>query len=218
MSDLLAQVVAQLRSTIDRLDAIAVQATRAASDVTQGHARYSTVGRGTDHPRLRAAVGQSRTGADKARRIARLSSDAARNVADFLNAVAPGSAPRSAAATSGSPPGEELLADSDRRDLGRRRGAFLIRAARRADDVQDQVSAGVDAVEKGSTALRDFDRPSGAHSSGTSTPTGPGPSPRAKIDGSEAAGHLVVAGLLAGVAAQRVSGVIRQWKARLNQK
>ncbi|MCX5066849.1 hypothetical protein OOJ91_13440 [Micromonospora lupini] len=216
MSGLLAQVVAQLRSTIERLDAVAVQANRAATDVAEGNARYAGVGRGTDHPKLRAAVSQSRTGADKAHRIARLSSDAARNVADFLNVIAPGSAPQSAAAASGPPSGEDLLADSDRRDLKRR--SFLERSVRRADDIQEHVSAGTDALQKGAKALRDFDGPSGTHSTGTGTPSVPGPPARPKIDGAEAAGNLVVVGLLAGVAAHRTLKVMGTWIARFSRR
>lgn len=215
MNDLLGQVVAQLRSTIDRLDAIAVQADRAATDVAEGHKRYSTLGRGTDHPKLRAAVNQSRTGADKARRIARLSSDAARNVADFLNAIAPGSAPRSAAVDSGPPAGEELLADSDRRALARARArGWVNRSLRKADDLQEHAANATDKTQKLIKVLANPKGPSGTQSTGTSTPTAPPPTPRAKIDGAEAAGNLVVVGLLAGVAANRLAAATGKLIAR----
>lgn len=206
MSDLLAQVVVQLRSTIDRLDAITVQATRAASDVAEGHTRYATLGKGTDHPRLRAAVSQSRTAADKAHRLARLSSDAARNVADFLNAIAPGAAPRSREAASGPPAGEDLLTDSDRRDLARDRArAWVTRSLRKADDLKENASSATDKTQKLIKVFTDPKGPSGTQSAGTGTPTVPASAPRAKIDGAESAGHLVVVGLLAGVAADRLA-------------
>ncbi|MFI7595109.1 hypothetical protein [Micromonospora sp. NPDC049359] len=215
MSDLLGQVVAQLRSTIDRLDAIAVQAVRAATDVAEGHARYSAVGRGTDHPKLRAAVSQSRTGADKAQRIARLSSDAARNVADFLNVIAPGSAPRSAEAASGPPGGEDLLTDSDRRALARARArGWVNRSLRKADDLQEHAANATDKTQKLIKVFINPKGPSGTQSTGTGTPAAPPPTPRAKIDGSEAAGNLVVVGLLAGVAANRLAAATGRLIAR----
>ncbi|MGC4874823.1 hypothetical protein ACLQ26_00955 [Micromonospora sp. DT43] len=206
MSSLLAQVVAQLRSTIDRLDALAVQANRAATDVAEGNARYAGVGRGTDHPKLRAAVSQSRTGADKALRIARLSSDAARNVADFLNVIAPGSAPQSAAAASGPPSGEDLLADSDRRDIARAKArGWVNRSLRKADDLQEHAANATDKTQKLIKVFTNPNGPSGTQSTGTGTPTVPASAPRARIDGAEAAGNLVVVGLLAGVAASRLA-------------
>ena len=218
MNSLLAQVVAQLKSTIDQLDALAVQANRAAVDVAEGNARYAGAGRGTDHPRLRAAVAQSRTGVDKAHRLARLSSEAARHVADFLNAIAPGSAPQPAAATSGPPSGEELWADSDRRDLARTKiGGFLKRSVRRADEAQEQATTATGALQQAAKALRDLNGPSGTHSTGTGTPTVPGLTARPKIDGAEAAGHLVVVGLLAGVAAHRAVSLVGKWIARFNR-
>ncbi|MEU4333816.1 hypothetical protein AB0F59_04220 [Micromonospora lupini] len=215
MSSLLAQVVAQLRSTIDRLDALAVQANRAATDVAEGNARYAGVGRGTDHPKLRAAVSQSRTGADKAHRIARLSSDAARNVADFLNVIAPGSAPQSAAAASGPPSGEDLLADSDRRSLARAKArGWVNRSLRKADDLQEHAANATDKTQKLIKVFANPKGPSGTQSTGTGTPAVPGSAPRAKIDGAEAAGNLVVVGLLAGVAASRLATVTGKLIAR----
>ncbi|MEV4495990.1 hypothetical protein AB0J84_09815 [Micromonospora arborensis] len=176
MSSPLAQVVTQLRSTVDRLDALAVQASRAATDVAEGHALYADVGRGTDHPKLRAAVSQSRTGVDKAHRLARLSSDAARQIADFLNAIAPGSARQPAAGPSGSPSGEELLADSDRRDLARAKvRGFVNRSVRKADDIQEQAAKTTDATQK---LIKVFDNPkgpSGTQSTSTGTPLSPVP-------------------------------------------
>ncbi|GAB3841122.1 hypothetical protein GCM10029963_11420 [Micromonospora andamanensis] len=215
MSGLLAQVVAQLRSAVDQLDSLAVQATRAATDVAEANARYTAAGQGSDHPTLRAAVTGSRTGVDKAHRLARLSSEAARNVAAYLNAIAPGSMPQASAALSGPPSGEDLTADSDRRDLGRAKaGGFLTRSLRRADDAQDMASSTTEALQPWAKALRDMNGPSGTQSSGTATPTAPAPTPRPKIDGAEAAGHLVVVGLLAGVVVARATRLIRRWTAK----
>ncbi|MFF0234323.1 hypothetical protein [Micromonospora sp. NPDC005254] len=215
MSSLLAQVVAQLKSTIERLDAVALQADRAAADVAEGSARYADVGRGTDHPKLRAAVSQSRAGADKAHRLARLSSDAARNIADFLNAIAPGSVPQSTAAATGPPSGEDLLADNDRRDLARAKArGWVNRSLRKADDLQEHAANATDKTQKLIKVLTNPKGPSGTQSTVTGTPTVPGSAPRARIDGAEAAGNLVVVGLLAGVAASRMAAVTGKLIAR----
>ncbi|WP_307868427.1 hypothetical protein [Micromonospora sp. C95] len=218
MSDLLAQVIAQLRSAVDRLDGLAVQATRAATDVAGANTRYTTAGKGSDHPTIRAAVSHSRTGVDKAHRLARLSSEAARNVTAYLNAIAPGSVPQATVAPSGPPSGEDLLSDSDRRDLGRKKaGGFLTRSLRRADDAQDVASSTTEGLQSWAKALRDMNGPSGTQTAGTATPTAPAPAPRPKIDGAEAAGNLVVVGLLAGVVVDRATRLIRRWTAKDNK-
>ncbi|BCJ59161.1 hypothetical protein [Micromonospora endophytica] len=202
MSGLLAQVIAQLKSAMDQLDAVAVRATRAATGVAEANTRYVAAGRGSDHPTLRAAVANSRTGTDKAHRLARLSSEAARNVSAYLNAIAPGSAPQAAAAST-PPSGEELVADSDRRDLARdRMRGVLHRAARKADELQERAAEAVDSSHKLIKLLKDPKGPSGTQSTGTGTPVVSSPAPRPKIDGAEAAGNLVVVGLLAGMGAR----------------
>ncbi|WP_435204784.1 hypothetical protein [Micromonospora sp. bgisy143] len=219
MSSLLGQVVAQLRSTIDRLDEVAVQASRAATDVAEGNGRYAELGRGTDHPKLRAAIVESRTGVDKAYRLARLSSDAARNVAEFLNAIAPGSAPRPSAASSGPPSGNELMADSDRREFARAKArGWLNRSVRRADDLQEHATTAVDKTQQLIKVFRDPKGPAGTQSTGTGTPTVPQAPPRTKIDGAEAAGNLVVVGLLAGVAASRFATATGKLIARFRKR
>ncbi|WBB49838.1 hypothetical protein O3597_04990 [Verrucosispora sp. WMMA2044] len=202
---------------MDQLDALAVRASRAATDVAEAHTRYTTVGTGSDHPSLRAAATHSRTGADKAHRLARLSSDASRHIGAYLNVIAPGSAPQQTVA-SGPMSGEDLLADSDRRSLARdRTRGFLNRTLRKADDAQDTASSATDSLQQWAKALRDLNGPSGTQSAGTGTPTVPQPAPRPKIDGPEAAGNLVVVGLLAGVATHRAIRAIGTWIARFNR-
>ncbi|QOC93126.1 hypothetical protein [Micromonospora craniellae] len=217
MSSLLAQVIAQLKSAVDQLDELAVRATRAATDATEANAIYARVGTGSDHPQLRAAALQSRVGVDKARRLARLSSDAAQHVAAYLSAIAPGTA--ALPTHSGPPSGEELLADSDQRDLSRAmlRG-FLTRPARKADDVQDHATTTANTIQHFASAFRDRYGPSGTHSSGTVTPTAPAAAPRPKIDAAEAAGNLAVLGILAGVAAHRITAVISERIARFRRR
>ncbi|RFS44397.1 hypothetical protein D0Q02_22760 [Micromonospora craniellae] len=210
--------MAQLKSAVDQLDELAVRATRAATDATEANAIYARVGTGSDHPTLRAAMAHSRTGTDKAHRLARLSSEAARSVSAYLDAIAPGSVPQAAAA-SGPPSGGDLAADSDRRDLARSRtGGFLNRFARNADDAQDLASESTQTLQQWAKALRDTNGSSGTQSAGTGTPPTPAASPRQKIDGAEAAGNLVVFGLLAGVATHRAARLIRKWRARGQQR
>ncbi|RIV40351.1 hypothetical protein [Micromonospora radicis] len=217
MSGLLAQAIAQLRSAVDQLDGLAVRAARAATDVAEGNTRYSQVGTDTDHPRLRAAVMQSGVGVDKAHRLARLSSEAARHVVAYLNAIAPASVARPV--SSGPPSGEDLLADSDQRDLSRAKlRGFLNRAARKADEVQDHATATANTIEQFTSVFRDRNGPSGTHSTGTATPTAPAASPRPKFDATEAAGNLAVLGLLAGVAAHRITTVISERIARFRRR
>ncbi|MCZ7423249.1 hypothetical protein O7605_27460 [Verrucosispora sp. WMMA2121] len=219
MSGPLAQVIAQLRSAVDQLDGLAVQATRAATDVAGANTRYAMAGKGSDHPTLRAAVSHSRNGVDKAHRLARLSSEAARNVTAYLNAIAPGSMPQATTAPSGPPSGEDLVSDSDRRDLDRAKlRGFINRPARRADDVQDHVTTAADTIEKSISVLRDRSGPHGTHSTGTATPTvSPGPA-RPKIDAAEAAGNIAVLGILLGVAVHRTATVIGERLVRFRRR
>lgn len=219
MSGLLAQVVAQLRSAVDQLDSLAVQATRAATDVAEANAAYARVGTGTDHPKLRAAVMQSRVGVDKAHRLARLSCEAARNVAAYLTAIAPDLGALPPTSGSGSPSGEELIADSDRRDLSRAKlKGFINRPARRADDVQDHATTTADTIQQSMSVFRDRNGPSGTHSTGTANATVPPVPPRPKIDAAEAAGNLAVLGLILGVAAHKTMTVISERIVRFRRR
>ncbi|WBB52988.1 hypothetical protein [Verrucosispora sp. WMMD573] len=218
MSGLLAQVIAQLRSAVDQLDGLAVQATRAATDVAGANTRYATAGKGSDHPSIRAAVSHSRTGVDKAHRLARLSSEAARNVTAYLNAIAPGSVPQTTTATSGPPSGEDLLFDSDRRDLGRQRmRGVLNRSVRKADELQDNAANATDAAQQMVKLLRGPKGSDGTHSTGTNVLTIRNQPARPKIDSAEAAGNLVIVGLLVGVGARWFARTIGKTIARLKR-
>lgn len=210
MSGPLAQVVAQLTSTIQRLDSLVVAAMRAQADIEKGHQHYTTAGQGGASPGMKAAVDTSRTASEKANRLGRLNSLAAQHLARYVNIVEPGSVPSREAMGSATPPGEDLLADSQRRDVARANvGNFLKRQVRKADELQEQTTNATQAVQQSIKILRNPNGPRGAQSTGTGTPTTPAASPRPKIDTAEAAGNLVVVGLLAGVAAHRIAAVIR---------
>lgn len=218
MSSLLAQVVAQLNSAIEQLDTLAIRALRAQQDVVHSQSQLDSVGRGSDHPKLRKAVDQSGTAADKTGRLARLSSTAAGHLATYANTIAPGSASRRDAAATNPPTGEDLVADSQRRELVRSNvSGFLNRAVRKADELQDKTTQATDRVQQSINVLRNPTGPPETHSAGTGTPAAPATAPRPKIDG-EAAGNLVVVGLLAGVAAHRITTVIGERIARFGRR
>ncbi|TBL45542.1 hypothetical protein EYA84_00015 [Verrucosispora sp. SN26_14.1] len=218
MSGLLAQVIVQLKSAVDQLDGIAARATRAAADAAEANVLYTRVGTGTDHPKLRAAVMQSRVGVDKAHRLARLSSDAARHIGAYMNTIAPGSASLPVAA-SGPPSGEEILTDSDRRALTRERmRGMLTQAVRKADELQERAANATEATQQIIKVSRGPQGPTGTHHTGTGTPAAPGAAaPRPKIDSAEAAGNLVVVGLLAGMGARWFAMAAGRMIARLKR-
>lgn len=93
MSGLVAEVAAQLNAAIQRLDTLAVTATHAQEEIGQSHRRFAEISQGTDHQDCREAVTQSRTAADKAGRLGRLTSNAAGHLAAYANAIAPGAVP-----------------------------------------------------------------------------------------------------------------------------
>ena len=111
------------------------------------------------------------------------------------------------------------MADSDRRDLARAKmRGLLTRSVRKADELQEQAAKATDATQQLIKVFRNPKGPSGTQSTSTGTPTVPGPRPRSKIDGAEAAGNLVVVGLLAGVAAGQLATVTGKMIARFRRR
>ncbi|GGM49332.1 hypothetical protein GCM10011608_37870 [Micromonospora sonchi] len=219
MSGLIAQVVAQLNSAIKDLDTLAIQAIRAQADIEQATGYFAAGGKGSSHPKIQAALTDSRTSAAKAGRLGRLNSDAADHLADYVNAIAPGSATGRTAAGVASPSGEDLLRDSEERELARKNvGTFLKRAVRNADELQDQAASATQAVQQTAKVVRNPSGPAGSHSTGTATPSTPDPTPRSKIDAPDAAGNLVVIGLLAGVAIHRITAIVKKNIPRIRKR
>ncbi|MFG2064689.1 hypothetical protein ACGFIK_25090 [Micromonospora sp. NPDC048871] len=219
MSGLIAQVVAQLNSAIKDLDALAIQAIRTQADIEQATSRFVSGGKGSSHPRVQAAIKDSQTSAAKAGRLGRLSSVAADHLADYVNAIAPGSATPRSAAEGASPTGEDLLADSEKRELARKNvGTFLKRAVRNADELQDQAASATRAVQQTVKVVRNPSGAAGSHSTGTATPSAPDPTVRPKIDAPDAAGNLVVVGLLAGVAVHRITAIVKKNIPRIRRR
>lgn len=164
MSGLVAEVVAQLNAAIQRLDTLAVTATHAQEEIGQSHRRIAEISQGTDHQDCREAVTQSRTAADKAGRLGRLTSNAAGHLAAYANAIAPGAVPNRPGEAS--PSGERLAAEAENR--GSRAESFLRRHVKKAD----QTEGNLQNAEKAATAgFRGFVQQTKGGPGGTSTST-----------------------------------------------
>jgi hypothetical protein len=109
MSGSLGDVVRQLRQVIVELDQAAVTAKHAQAGAEQAHGLYSEAARGTDHPQTNRAINESRTAAEKAGKSARLLAEAASAFTEYVNHIAPGSAPPRSSAPEASPAGERLM-------------------------------------------------------------------------------------------------------------
>ncbi|MEV4494263.1 hypothetical protein AB0J84_00945 [Micromonospora arborensis] len=220
MSDSLGEVVAQLRSAIDTLRSAAVVAMRAQADAEEALAHYSQAARGSKHPQLTDAVTDSRTAAEKAGRLARLISEAADHIGAYSNAVAPGSAPTQQPTDAATPSGENLLTEAVERESARRNVAsFLSTMTRKAEDVQDNTQKSVAAAREAFEIVRGPQGPSGAQQAGTTTPAvGSTVGQRVLNEAPDAAGHLVVVGLVASIALHRSVQSIRKGIARLRDR
>lgn len=220
MSESLGEVVAQLRSVINTLHSAAVVAQRAQAEAEEAHAHYSRAARGSRHPQLTGALTESRTAAEKAGRLARLITEAADHVGAYSNAVAPGSASTGQQPDSAMPSGEGLLAEAVERESARRNVAsFLSTMTRKAEDIQDNTQKSVAAAREAFEIIRGPHGPSGVQQAGTTSPAvGSTVGQRLLNEAPDAAGHLVVVGLVAGVAVHRSIQSIRKGIARLRDR
>ncbi|MFF5214678.1 hypothetical protein [Micromonospora sp. NPDC000442] len=209
-------VVAQLRHVIDTLRKAAVVAQRAQSDAQHAAAHYSEAARGSSHANLTSAVQESKAAGAKAGRFANLISKAADSVAAYSNAIVPGSAPKADPTESAMPSGERLLAESVERESSRRNvGSFLGTMTRKVEDLQDNTQKTVTAAREAFNFIRGPQGPAGTHT-GTTTPSAsPALGQRLANEAPDTAGHLVVVGLVAGIAVHRSVVSIRKGIARL---
>ncbi|WP_433535142.1 hypothetical protein ACQPZK_24030 [Micromonospora sp. CA-249363] len=173
MTGLLAQVVAQLNSAIDKLDALAVRAGHAQQDVAEAQGNLHQLGSGSDSPKLGLAIIKSGTAVDKAGRLGRLSSDAAQHLANYVNVIAPGSALARVDGDRGSPTGERVVAEAEAR--GQRAEAFLRRHVKKADETESNLQGAEQATTAGLRELMHQIK-SGPGGTATST-TAPRPAP-----------------------------------------
>ncbi|MGC4876560.1 hypothetical protein ACLQ26_09910 [Micromonospora sp. DT43] len=220
MSGSLGDVVAQLRSAIDALHSAAVVARRAQADAEEANAHYTQAAQGSSHPELVGTVAESRTASEKAGKLARLISEAADSIGAYSKAIAPGSAPTTEPSDAATPSGEDLLAETAERESARKNVAsFLSTMTRKVEDVQDNTQKSVAAAREAFTIIRGPHGPSGAQQPGTTTPTaGPTVGQRLLNEAPDAAGHLVVVGLVAGIAVHRSVLSIRKGIARLRDR
>ncbi|MGW4462971.1 hypothetical protein [Micromonospora sp. NPDC004704] len=212
------EVVGQLRAVLESLDAAAVTALRAQADADQAANHFAEVAMGTDHKEIREAITASRTASQKAARYARLLAKANESLTTYLNTIAPGSVPAHQAADSATPTGEQILTDSVERSNARRSiDSYLGRMTRGVENLQDAAKNSTETVQQAVNIVRKPPGPPGLHQPETSTPTMPASPPRPKIDAPEAAGHIVVVGLVTGVAIYRLSQTISNGIARLRK-
>ncbi|WP_341719464.1 hypothetical protein QQG74_06910 [Micromonospora sp. FIMYZ51] len=218
MSASLDAVVSQLRQVIGTLQGAAIVARRAQEDASQATTHYTEAARGTSHPNLTGAVQESEAARGKAVRLANLISKAADSVAAFSNAVVPGSAP-TAPSEAAMPSGETLLSESVERESGRRNvGSFLSTMTRNVEDLQDNTQKTVSAAREAFNFIRGPQGPTGTQA-GTTTPSAsPTLGQRLANEAPDTAGHLVVVGLVAGIAVHRSVVSIRKGIARLRNR
>ncbi|MEU8169459.1 hypothetical protein AB0B97_23505 [Micromonospora sp. NPDC049004] len=175
MTGLLTQVVAQLNSAIEKLDALAVKAGRAQQDTAEAQGNLGRLGSGSENPKLGLAISQSRTALDKAGRLGLLTSNAAHHLANYVNVIAPGSVPARVDGDHGSPSGERVVAEAESR--GSRAEAFLRRHVKKADETEGNLQ---DAEQATTAGLRELMHQIKGGPGGTATSTAaPKPAPPA---------------------------------------
>src|SRR5262249_48394915 len=160
---------------------------------------------------------EARTASEKLGKVARLLGEAGNALTNYINTIAPGTAPRRKALPSSVLTGEQLVEDTERRADTQQRNidSFLRRQVKKADDLQDTGKNVGENVQRGLEILRNPSRPSGASSQTPSV--GPPPAPT-KIEPGDATGNLVIVGLLAGVAVEKLTSLIARGIARLRNR
>jgi hypothetical protein len=218
MDGVVAQVVMMLRAIIEDIDRAAVTAAHAQAEVTHAHATLTRVGQGSANRDIAAARRQTREAANRIGDGSALVSRASNDLTSYLNIVLPGAAPPRRAAESAAPTGEDLL------DEGLRRSSevpgmagFVRRLASKAGDLQDQTKDTAQTVQAMVNVARGRHGPLGSQIPTTTPPATPPTQPVGRIDATEAAGNIVVVGLIAGVAVTRVAQVVNGWIARLRE-
>ncbi|WP_326551145.1 hypothetical protein [Micromonospora sp. NBC_01813] len=138
----LADVVAQLRTAVERLDQAAVGATRAQADLTEAHRHLTTAGTGSDHKDIRDAIDDAETAAAKAGRLGNLLAKSAAAFSRYGDHIMPGSMPTLEANPDTSlPTGEEIVASTARPKSWHRRVAKKsVEEAETAGDVTGKIT------------------------------------------------------------------------------
>ncbi|MFV2008491.1 MULTISPECIES: hypothetical protein [unclassified Micromonospora] len=216
MAGTVAEVIAQLARASTGLSSAAATALRAQQEVTDAHQALSAASAGASAHAVTNATAEWETAADKAGKVARLLMEAVGHLNAYANRIARGSAPDEPMLTG--PTGEELLADTTKRSEAQRNvGGFLGRLARKSDDVQDSAKTMGEVAEKVAQVIRTPAGSGGTQSAGTSSPSIV-PATPTRIDAADAAGNLVVVGLVAGIAIHKTGQIASRQIARLRKK
>lgn|GEM_PF-1908585 len=151
----LADVVAQLRTAVERLDQAAAGATRAQADLAQAHRHLDEAGAGSDHSEIRGAVDDAAIAAAKAGRLGNQLAKSAEAFSRYGNHIMPGSMPVGRANPDTSlPSGEEIVASTARpKSWHRRIAKKSVENAETAGDVTGKITDAITQLgPKGTTS------------------------------------------------------------------
>jgi hypothetical protein len=169
MSDPLGEVLAEFRELIGVIDQASVLAQRAQADAQEAHGAYREAGTGSKRPDITRAQVDARTAAEKAGKTARLLAEAANAFADYVNIIAPGTAPARYSDPEATPSGESLAAETSSRRS--RLESLLAAMSVDADDKQEAVTTVTADLASGARiAFRDISHAHGPRGAVTATP------------------------------------------------
>ncbi|MFY1698073.1 hypothetical protein [Solwaraspora sp. WMMA2101] len=130
MTSSVGEVIAVLRQILDDLDGAAVEAKTAQKSAATGSQHYQTALEGADGSHATTALAQAGEAAAKSGKIARLIAEAATEISEYANRIAPGSVPTRTSPTGGVPSGEALA------KAGHRKGSLAAKALGRVGQVR----------------------------------------------------------------------------------
>ncbi|WP_326551786.1 hypothetical protein [Micromonospora sp. NBC_01813] len=134
MSGSVGDVVAVLRQILNDLDGAAVNAKDAQKQAANGLQHYETATEGADSNHATTALARASEAAAKSGKVARLIAEAATEISEYANRIAPGSVPSRTSEIGGMPSGEKLLADSTGKGSRSSKLMGRVHQVRSADD------------------------------------------------------------------------------------
>lgn len=203
----MSEVVAQLRELITEIDKTAVMAMSAQEKAREACGSYQEAATGTDHPEMRSAVADARTAGEKAGKVARLLAEAANAFSDYLNEIAPGSAPSRRHAADVMPTGEDLWAAAREEGGGKKFGKFTRKLSNSASDLGGAAKNLVQFVERippGSTGT--------VKPATEAIPDTPAASP------SDLVGQLIVVGAIAAAVGQKIGKFVEKKRGKTDDR
>jgi hypothetical protein len=193
----LSKVIRQFRQVISDLDRAATVAETARKHAEEANTHYVEVGRGTEHPRINQARYESQTAGQKAGKVARLLSEAARAFEEYVNLIAPGAIPRKESSPEAAPDSARIL-DTTRQGSRSSRLLGRVGAVPNADD-------GLQHAKKLGNAIQDATLPTG-----TATPKSTPAFVKAKEPQGAYAGDILIAALTLTIVGIRGAELARQ--------